>query len=207
MRPTHAAPRPDRRALLRLPAPLRWQQQLTDASSLHDRHNSPALGPHPQRELTPIPRLGSACPRLGMAAGANLFTVASCTAVPSRLSSLAAPCVPTLPGYGRRLAGDGGPWSGASRASDGEPTRSARNPRLVRDVTDLPHFPDTSRAEVPRAVDRADGSGGSATLHRHLNLQQLVGAHHRGQAGTGGVRGRTRRRPCSGRSSPSPAAR
>ena len=29
-----------------------------------------ALGPHPQRELTLIPRLGFPCPRLGMAAGA-----------------------------------------------------------------------------------------------------------------------------------------
>src|SRR6185436_11860633 len=29
-----------------------------------------ALGPHPQRELTLTPRLGFACPRLGVAAGA-----------------------------------------------------------------------------------------------------------------------------------------
>src|SRR2546422_249517 len=29
-----------------------------------------ALGPHPQRELTLTPRLGSPCPRLGVAAGA-----------------------------------------------------------------------------------------------------------------------------------------
>ena len=28
---------------------------------------------HPQRELTPMPRLGFACPRLGMAAGADTF--------------------------------------------------------------------------------------------------------------------------------------
>ena len=32
-----------------------------------------ALGPHPQRELTPMPRLGFTCPRLGMAAGADFF--------------------------------------------------------------------------------------------------------------------------------------
>src|SRR4051794_22485207 len=31
------------------------------------------LGSHPQRELTPIPRLGLPCPRLGMAAGATLL--------------------------------------------------------------------------------------------------------------------------------------
>src|SRR2546426_454370 len=31
-----------------------------------------ALGPHPQRELTLTPRLGSTCPRLGVAAGASL---------------------------------------------------------------------------------------------------------------------------------------
>ena len=29
-----------------------------------------AMGPHPHRELTLMPRLGSPCPRLGMAAGA-----------------------------------------------------------------------------------------------------------------------------------------
>src|SRR5436309_7744935 len=38
-----------------------------------DLHLSLALGPHPQRELTPMPRLGFPCPRLGMAAGANLI--------------------------------------------------------------------------------------------------------------------------------------
>src|SRR6266508_4210216 len=35
-----------------------------------------ALGPHPQRELTPMPRLGFACPRLGMAAGASTLHLA-----------------------------------------------------------------------------------------------------------------------------------
>ena len=33
-----------------------------------------AAGPHPRRELTLMPRLGSPCPRLGMAAGALFFT-------------------------------------------------------------------------------------------------------------------------------------
>jgi hypothetical protein len=31
---------------------------------------SMALGPHPQRELSLMPRFGFACPQLGMAAGA-----------------------------------------------------------------------------------------------------------------------------------------
>src|SRR5437867_9440990 len=34
-------------------------------------HYSLALGPHPQRELTLMPRLGFPCPRFGMAAGAS----------------------------------------------------------------------------------------------------------------------------------------
>ena len=49
-------------------------------------------GPHPRRELTPMPRLGSACPRLGMAAGANLFTLP--------LPAARAPCAG--PGWRRR---------------------------------------------------------------------------------------------------------
>src|ERR1700692_2925193 len=36
--------------------------------------SSLAPGPHPQRELTPMPRLGYPCPRLGIAAGA-LFSL------------------------------------------------------------------------------------------------------------------------------------
>src|SRR5215207_3479978 len=31
-------------------------------------------GPTPRRELTPMPRLGFACPRLGMAAGAGAYS-------------------------------------------------------------------------------------------------------------------------------------
>jgi hypothetical protein len=42
-----------------------------------------ALGPHPQRELSLMPRLGFACPRLGIAAGAP-----SCPACPSIPSTL-----------------------------------------------------------------------------------------------------------------------
>src|SRR5881396_522089 len=42
-------------------------------ASLH----SLALGPHPQRELTLMPRLGSACPRLGIVPQALLSRVAS----------------------------------------------------------------------------------------------------------------------------------
>ena len=34
---------------------------------------APALGSHPQRELPPMPHLGCASPRLGMAAGADTF--------------------------------------------------------------------------------------------------------------------------------------
>ena len=41
------------------------------SSARHGRRRSAlAVGPHPQRELTLMPRLGFACPRLGMAAGA-----------------------------------------------------------------------------------------------------------------------------------------
>src|SRR5882672_11134090 len=39
-----------------------------------DAHLSLALGPHPQRELTLMLRLGSACPRLSIAAGAGLLS-------------------------------------------------------------------------------------------------------------------------------------
>ena len=47
-----------------------------EASSDYQRHGlgvnilSMAAGPHPRRELTPMPRLGFAWPRFGMAAGA-----------------------------------------------------------------------------------------------------------------------------------------
>src|SRR4029450_8116307 len=52
----------------------------TDLSRGHQRHgfgvviSSLALGPHPQRELTPPPRLRFPCPRLGVAAGAHAAT-------------------------------------------------------------------------------------------------------------------------------------
>src|SRR5262245_17947945 len=36
-----------------------------------------AAGPHPRRELTPMPRLGFSCPRRGMAAGADLSLLAA----------------------------------------------------------------------------------------------------------------------------------
>ena len=48
-----------------------------------------ALGPHPQRELTLMPRLGFTCPRLGMAAGA-LFTGAGAPP-PARTDADASP--------------------------------------------------------------------------------------------------------------------
>ena len=49
-----------------------------------------ALGPHPQRELTPMPRFGFTWPQLGMAAGAFFFTGAGAPP-PARTDADAAP--------------------------------------------------------------------------------------------------------------------
>jgi hypothetical protein len=50
-----------------------------------------ALGPHPQRELTLMPRLGFPCPQLGMAAGAALLL----SIVAGQASSPTCPSRPT----------------------------------------------------------------------------------------------------------------
>ena len=106
-----------------------------------------APGPHPRRELTPMPRLGFARPRVGMAAGSSILhrrgpdaaREAPLQLLPDPRSVrqvLASPCIsawvhshisrrgPNLSTW-RRAAGGDGLWSGASRASAGEPTRSA----------------------------------------------------------------------------------
>src|SRR5207247_8339697 len=57
--------------------------------ALSSLHYSLAAGPHPRRELTLTPRLGSACPRLGVAAGAS-YTGAQ-TPPPARSHAAASP--------------------------------------------------------------------------------------------------------------------
>src|SRR3989475_12953713 len=73
-----------------------------------------ALGPHPQRELTLMPRLGLTRPRLGMAAGA--FTGAG--APPARTNADASPRIHTSSARRgrRRFCRERGQPSGVRRA-------------------------------------------------------------------------------------------
>ena len=71
------------------------------------------------------------------------------------------------PGAGRRVAAVVGPWSGAPRASVEAPTRSAEIrgwSEPIQRTCRIP--PDRPRAEVPRAVDRADDRGPPPARHR-----------------------------------------
>src|SRR3989442_4311447 len=71
--------------------------------SSRGRYFLPAPGPHPRRELSPTPRLGFPCPRLGVAAGARSpvrggTAPAAPVAMPQpRLPT--APSRPSLPAY------------------------------------------------------------------------------------------------------------
>src|SRR5258707_337879 len=72
-----------------------------------------APGPHPRRELTLMARLGFACPRLGIAAGASFFTCAGAPP-PARTDADASPRIhlsSTRNSRGALLTLPAGPWT------------------------------------------------------------------------------------------------
>src|SRR3989475_8412170 len=87
-----------------------------------------ALGPHPQRELTQMPRLGFACPRLGMAAGA--FCTGAGAPPPARTYADASPRIrmsSARHGRGRFCTGAGAP---PPARTDADTSPQIKSPRL-----------------------------------------------------------------------------
>ena len=153
---------------------------MCSARSIPSAFLSLALGPHPQRELTPMPRLGSPCPRLGMAAGAPFLpflpsdTLPVCPSCRSRSSRRTKP--PTSPTRSSRSLG-----RRDRRRRFGEHRRHGRDRAALHRSRDRARLAGIHRAEELRGVAREPRLDSVARRRRTRH----AGARGRDQADAG----------------------
>src|SRR5438552_18403534 len=160
-----------------------------------------AAGPHPRRELTPMPRFGFAWPQLGMAAGAP-STIAAWLVTPSSTAFVLSPkapspASPTRPSSLRtarppdsRCTPSPAPSLSCGERSTAASTRSSISCRALKKKTWTRSATDAARARrqppepaARRSSDLLDPEGDGTRVvldfYRRRDFADSAGRHHR----------------------------